>query len=381
MNPKMPLKRNPINRRLFLKLLGQGALLSCGLSAYPGLIWAKEAFDYALAGQDFIQNKQFEKAVDVLKKAISLEPNNDWAHGLLGRAYLGLEKNAEAIAAFRNAVRINPQDSYSRLMIDIISQKPVKRLEKAKRPPTDLEIKAQEEEALTLQKLEKRQGLDYQVNRVVIDAGHGGFDPGAVGKDGLQEKEITLDIAKRLHETLEKESKIKSFLTRTGDYYIPLSDRTVIANQYQADLFISLHINANEKRTPSGSETYFCSEKASSAEAEKVAALENSVLKYDEPVTKTPGYIDIEGFLFSLEQKLNWGESGIFAQNFQKRLEQRLPFKSRGVHSANFYVLRRAKMPAILLETGFISNPDNEAMLRKPDFRQEIANAITKGIF
>jgi N-acetylmuramoyl-L-alanine amidase len=265
-------------------------------------------------------------------------------------------------------------------MIDIITQKPIKRLEKEKRPLTPLEKQAKEEETLILKKLETRNSLEYQVNRIVIDAGHGGFDSGAVGRDGLKEKDVTLDLAKRLHEIIQRESNIKSFLTRTGDYYIPLSARTVTANQYKADLFISLHINANENRKPSGSETYFCSEKASSAEAEKVASLENSVLKYDEPVTKTPGYIDIEGFLFNLEQKLNWSESGQFAQNFQKRLEQRLPFRNRGVHSANFYVLRRAKMPAILLETGFISNPENEAMLRKSDFRQDIANAVAQGI-
>jgi len=369
-----------MNRRSFLKYLSRAALLSYGWVNCPGLVYAKDAFDYALEGQDYIQNRQFEKAIDALNKAISLDPANDWAFGLLGRAYLGIGQNAEAVDAFRKAVKINPEDSYSRLMIDIITQKPIKRLEKAKRPLTALEKKAKEEEGLILKKLETRKNLDYQVNRVVIDAGHGGFDSGAVGRDGLKEKDVTLDLAKRVNEIIKNESTIKSFLTRTGDYYIPLSARTVTANQYQADLFVSLHINANENRLPSGSETFFCSEKASNAEAERLAAFENSVLKYDEPITKTPGYIDIEGFLFNLEQKLNWNESGIFAENFQKRLEQRLPFKSRGVHSANFYVLRRAKMPAILLETGFISNPDNEGMLRKPDFRQEVAYAIAKGI-
>jgi N-acetylmuramoyl-L-alanine amidase len=266
------------------------------------------------------------------------------------------------------------------MMIEIITQKPLPKSAKKEKPLTPLEKKAKHEEEAILKKLRAEKGLGYKVKRVVIDAGHGGFDPGAVGKNGLKEKEITLALATGLHERLKKEGKIRSFLTRTGDYYIPLSARTVAANQFQADLFISMHINANKNRRPSGSETYFCSEKASSSEAQKVAALENSVLKYDEPYKKKQGYIDIEEILFKFEQNLNWNESGNFAKTFQERLRKRLPFKSRGVHSANFYVLRRAKMPAILLETGFISNPDDEAMLRQPAFREKIVDAVARGL-
>lgn len=344
------------------------------------MVWAKGALDYALEGQDLIQQEDFAGAVTVLKKAVALDPNSDWSHGLLGRAYHHIGQSAEAVAEFRKAIRLNPADTYSRMMIDQITQKPIPRLEKEKRPLTPLEEAANREDAARLKTLEAEQGLDYQVNRVVIDAGHGGFDSGAVGLKGLKEKDVTLDLAKRLHGKLKRNGNIKSFLTRTGDYYVPLSARTVTANQFQADLFISLHINANKNRKPRGAETYFCSEKASSAEAEKVAALENAAIKYDEPYKKKPGFIDIEEFLFRFEQKLNWSESGLFAGAFQERIEKQLPFKSRGVHSANFYVLRRAKMPAILLETGFISNPDNEAMLREPAFRGKIADAIARGV-
>lgn len=367
-------------RRSFLKLLGHSALLSYGLMACPRRVWAKSAFDYALEGQDLIQMKKYAAAVEALKVAVKKDPGSDWAHGLLGRAYSGLGENAEAVVEFREAVRLNPHDTYSRMMIEMITQKPVPRLKKKKRPITPLEKAAKKEEAAVLAQMQVKEGLDYQVNRVVIDAGHGGFDSGAVGKNGLKEKDVTLDLAKRLHEILKREGKIKSFLTRTGDYYIPLSARTVVANQYQADLFISIHINANKKKQPNGSETYFCSEKASSAEAEKVAALENSVIKYDESYKKRSDYIDIEEILFKFEQKSNWNESGVFAAAFQRRLEQRLPFKSRGVHSANFYVLRRAKMPAILLEAGFISNANDEAMLKQATFREKVAIAIAKGI-
>jgi N-acetylmuramoyl-L-alanine amidase len=242
-----------------------------------------------------------------------------------------------------------------------------------------LEKKARAEEEAMLGKFRSEGSLTYQVKRVVIDPGHGGFDPGAVGPTGLKEKDVTLDLAQRVNQRISETGQIKSFLTRTGDYYIPLSDRTVIANQYQADLFISIHINANENRRAHGCETYYCSETASSKEAARVAAFENAV-KYDEPFKKRPGYIDIEEILFNFERRLYWEESDKFAGTFQDNFQQALPFKNRGVHSANFFVLRRAKMPSILLETGFISNHTEEAELKKASIRDEIAAAVVRGL-
>jgi N-acetylmuramoyl-L-alanine amidase len=370
-----------MERRSFLKLLGQGLLVSCGFLTGSSLASSSNAFDLALEGQDLIQQKKFPQAINVLNQAVVLDPDSDWAFGLLGRAYRELGQKAEAVAAFRNSVRLNPQDSYSRMMIEIMTQKPIPGLKKMRRqPPSALEKQAYVEEVEMISRIQAQKGLEYNVRRVVIDPGHGGFDSGAVGRNGLKEKDVTLDLARRLHERLKYNERVKSFLTRTGDYYVPLSARTATANQYQADLFISMHINANEKRTSHGSETYYCSEKASSAEAEKVAALENSVVQYDEIYKKKPGYIDIEAILFKFEQRLYWSESGKFANAFQERFRKRLPLKSRGVHSANFYVLRKAKMPSILLETGFISNPDDEARLKKSDFREKIVDAIFMGL-
>lgn len=369
-----------MKRRSFLKILGQGVIASCGLFTFAPLGFAKSAFDYALEGQDLIQKNRLSDAVVALKESVRIDPSSDWTYGLLGRAYYGLGNKAEAVDAFRKAVRLNPDDTFSRMMRDMISQKPIPNLRKKERPPSALEMQAKQEESRMLKTLRIKKDLGYQVKRVVIDAGHGGFDPGAVGKNGLQEKDVTLDLALKLHEKLLHQGNIKSFLTRTGDYYVPLSARTVTANQYQADLFISLHINASKKSDSRGSETYFCSEKASSAEAEKVAALENSVLEFDEPFKKKPGHIDIEEILFKFEQKLYWSESGNFAKAFQERFKHHLPLDSRGVHSANFYVLRRTKMPSILLETGFISNPNEEIMLRNSDFRSRIVDSIARGL-
>ncbi|MBT7086660.1 MAG: hypothetical protein HN931_10845 [Desulfobacterales bacterium] len=371
---------NTLRRRAFLKMMAKGLFVSSGLLVYPSLGWSEDAMGYAFEGQSLLHKKYYIKAVQVLKKSVNLDPESDWAQGLLGRAYAGLGQKAEAVVAFRNAIRINPGDTYSRMMIAEMTQKPITGTQKEKKPLTPLEKKALEEEEVMLNRLNAKKGLGYNVKRVVIDAGHGGFDPGAVGQSGLKEKDVTLDIALKLNTKLNSIGKIKSFLTRTGDYYMPLSARTVTANQHQADLFISIHINANNKRSANGSETYFCSKKASSSEAEKVAALENSVLKFDETHKKKPGYINIEEILFRFEQKLYWTESGKFAKTFQDRFKKNLPFRSRGVHSANFYVLRRAKMPSILLETGFISNSSNEEMLKKPAFRDKIVDSIARGI-
>ena len=370
-----------MDRRHFLRWIGKGILGTSGFwLCTRRIVWAKSAFDYALEGQNLIAAKRFAEARDVLKEAVRLDPKSDWAYGLLGRAYYGLGQKGEAVAAFRGAVRINPADTYSRMMIEIITQKPILRPKKPRRPLTPLEKKARAEEEAMLGQLSSEGGLTYQVKRVVIDAGHGGFDSGAVGPTGLKEKDVTLDLAQRLKRKISEKGGIKCFLTRTGDYYIPLSDRTVIANQFQADLFVSVHINANENRKAHGCETYYCSEKASSKEAARVAAFENAVLKYDERFKKRPGYINIEEILFNFERRLYWEESGKFAGAFQNRFEQALPFKSRGVHSANFFVLRRAKMPSILLETGFISNYDEEAKLKKGSVREEIALAVIRGL-
>lgn len=371
-----------MDRRHFLKWMGKGIL--CSSSGFwlgtRSVAWGKSSFDYALEGQNLITAKRFAEARDVLMEAVRLDPKSDWAHGLLGRAYHGLGQRAQAVAAFREAVRLNPADTYSRMMIEIITQKPIAKIEKPQRPLTPLEKKARAEEEAMRGKLISDRSLTYQVKRVVIDPGHGGFDSGAVGPTGLKEKDVALDIAQRVNQKISETGRIKSFLTRTGDYYIPLSDRTVIANQYQADLFVSIHINANENRKAHGCETYYCSETASSKEAARVAALENAVLKYDEPFKKKPGYINIEEILFNFERRLYWEESGKFAGTFQNRFQQALPFKSRGIHSANFFVLRRAKMPSILLETGFISNHDEEAELKKESVRDKIAGAVERGL-
>jgi N-acetylmuramoyl-L-alanine amidase len=380
-NDRNPPAGHCLDRRQFLNAgLRGAAAIAVGAMLPSVLAAAPNAFDLALRGQDLIQKKSFAEAAAVLERAVAMDPASDWAQGLLGRAYFGMGRLPAAVNAFRAALRINPDDTFSRMMIDMITQRPLPAPLPASRGPTKLETAAEIEAENWERRLTDDGGLEYRVSRVVIDAGHGGFDSGAVGARGLQEKAVTLALAQRVYQRLSRQGRVTAFLTRTGDYYLPLSARTVIANQYRADLFLSIHINASTNRSAGGVETFFCAEKASSAEAEKVAAYENEVLRFDAEKSRAPGQIDIEDILFRLEQKNNWRQSGTFADIFQSRMNTALPLRHRGVQSANFFVLRKAKMPSILLETGFISNLEEEALLSRSGFLDSIADAIVKGV-
>ncbi|NCC24868.1 MAG: tetratricopeptide repeat protein [Deltaproteobacteria bacterium] len=365
-------------RRTFLAASALGMVAT----AVPGLVWAEAgAFDLALEGQDLLTKGEYVKAVEVLTRAAQADAESDWIWGLLGRAQFQLGDMRQSLSSFRRVLQIVPDDTYSRMMVDIISQKPLPPEKKEEKPLSPLEVKAQDEEAQVFATMEAKDGLGYRIQRIVLDAGHGGFDSGAVGLAKLQEKNVTLDLVKRTAAILEKGSNPpKIFLTRTDDYYVPLSARTTVANQYNADLFVSFHINANENRQPSGMDTFFCAEKASSEEAAKVAAFENSVLKYDKEDLVQKGYVNIEEILFMFERRRYWEAGGSVAGTMMKAMAEGIPMRKRGVHSANFYVLRRARMPSILLETGFISNPEEEAKLATPDFRQTVAQGIAQGL-
>jgi len=364
-----------VTRRQFVR----AGSLALGTALFaPGMLLAGEsAFDLALEGQDLLASKQYGPAIEALRKAVLLEDANEWAWGLLGRAYYQAGDMRSALKSFRKVINLNPDDVYSRMMVEVIMQKPLPPRAEVEAPMTPLEREAREEEARFKERFKESGGTGYHVRRLVLDAGHGGFDSGAVGLNRLEEKTVTLDLVKRAARILEKQkAPFEVFLTRTDDYYIPLSARTTTANQYNADLFVSFHINANANRKPNGIETYFCSEKASSKEAQRVAAFENSVTKFDKKELVKKGYVNIEDMLFRFERRRYWEAGGNIADIVQKGMAERVRMRNRGVHSANFYVLRRAKMPSILLETGFISNPDQEKLLASSSYREDLAQTI-----
>jgi N-acetylmuramoyl-L-alanine amidase len=213
--------------------------------------------------------------------------------------------------------------------------------------------------------------LGLGVSRIVIDPGHGGHDPGAQVK-GLDEAELTLDIALRLEQLLQKEPGLQVVLTRRENVYVPLEERTAIANREEADLFLSIHANASRNPSARGVETYFLSF-ASSPEAEAVAARENSANAGE--MRQLPDIIKA----IALNNKLD--ESRDLAGMVQEALVSRLQRSNRnvrnlGVKKAPFVVLIGAAMPSVLAEVSFLTNRQELALLKNPTYKQRIAEAL-----
>lgn len=366
------------------------SLAVCSVAALtPGLLravaWAgSSALDLGLQAQDQLAAGDVSGALRTLGTALDLAPEDPWLQGLLGRARLGAGDRRGALAAFRQAVALDPGDSYSRMMAERITQTPLPPAPVQSTPvPDALECRAEQErcEVAARAQATARGSGSISVRRLMLDPGHGGFDPGAVGRDGLKEKDVALDLALRTERILARTAPdLKVHLTRREDYYLPLSARTAEANRFSADVFVSLHINAGTRREANGVETYSCSEKASSREAERLAAFENSVLKLDNASLSGPGFLDLEELLFRFERRRYWDAGARAARRVQGTLAGTLPLPDRGAHSADFYVLRKARMPSLLLETGFISNPEEEAALKSVAHRERLASSVAEAV-
>jgi N-acetylmuramoyl-L-alanine amidase len=217
---------------------------------------------------------------------------------------------------------------------------------------------------------------------LVLDAGHGGHDSGAVGPAGLMEKELVLDVTKRVARLLEDKLGVKVLLSRDGDHFIPLRDRTSYANRERADLFVSIHANAHRVVASEGVETYFLSSEATDNASRQVAALENSVVQLEKPSAgRTASRSDVlKTILWELAQSEFQWESSRLAETVLDSMTQSLKIPNRGVKQAGFYVLGGAAMPAILIEIGFVTNPREERRLKETRYRDEIARAILAGL-
>ena len=228
----------------------------------------------------------------------------------------------------------------------------------------------------SVEKKGERPEKAFYVPRIVIDPGHGGHDPGAVGKSGLMEKDVALRLAKLVKARLERNARCEVFLTRTKDIYLPLGRRTAVANAKKADLFISIHANAHSDRCVSGIETYYLDNTTDKA-AIRLAALENASSGHNES--------DLQRILLDLRRNSNVLESNALAHIVQGSLvgELRRGFQDVTDHGAKanlFYVLMGADMPSILVEVSFITNREEERRLKHGDYVQCIAGGIQKGI-
>src|SRR2546425_1312460 len=217
---------------------------------------------------------------------------------------------------------------------------------------------------------------------IVLDAGHGGHDSGATGPTGLMEKDLVLDVTRRVTKLVEERLSLKVRLTRDADYFVTLRDRTSFANRERADLFVSIHANAHRETATDGVETYFLSSEATDSAARQVAAAENGVVQLESATGRgNGGKTDIvRMILWDLAQSEFQMESSRLAEVVHDSMTQSLRISNRGVKQAGFYVLGGAAMPAILIEIGFVTNPREEKRLKDTRYRDEIARAILTGL-
>ena len=214
---------------------------------------------------------------------------------------------------------------------------------------------------------------------VAIDAGHGGDDPGAIGYRRLQEADITLAIAKKLKAELDQIPGMSAVLTRTDDYFIPLRKRIELARKYQADLFISIHCNASRDRDATGTEVYFLSLTGATDEASRsVAEAENAADLIGGVPPDTGG--DLLSILFDLRQNDTIRRSSEMAEQMIDALGRDSRLQTRGVKQAGFVVLKAPEIPSILVETAFITNAREAAMLKDQQFQRKFAEMMADGI-
>lgn len=218
--------------------------------------------------------------------------------------------------------------------------------------------------------------LGLKIGRIVIDAGHGGHDSGTIGVDGLQEKDVVLDVALRVGKLLHERLGSEIIYTRSDDTFIPLETRTAIANKAQADLFLSIHANSSSDSSARGVETYYLNF-TSQPDALEVAARENAVS--DQSIHQLSDLVK----KITLKEKID--ESREFASDVESNLYSGLErgnggLKNRGVKKAPFVVLIGANMPSILAEISFVTNPKDAEQLRQPEYRQRVAESLYKGV-
>lgn len=218
--------------------------------------------------------------------------------------------------------------------------------------------------------------LGLKVNRIVIDAGHGGHDDGTIGPHAVREKDVVLDVALRLAKLVQQKMGAEVVLTRSEDNFIPLHERTAIANDHKADLFLSIHANSSPAPEVAGTETFFLNF-TNSPDALNVAARENAGA--DRSVGELKDLIQT----ITLNDKIE--ESHTFAENIQTAIQAQAARSNpaahnRGVKRAPFVVLIGASMPSVLAEIGFLSNARDEGNLNKPEYRQKVAEALYKGL-
>jgi N-acetylmuramoyl-L-alanine amidase len=278
--------------------------------------------------------------------------------------------------------KIFPLSDPARLVIDVRGERPT---EISASGPT---ISATPPERIVVPKLEDqpagkgkktpptKPNVISKIRRIVVDPGHGGHDPGAIGVNGLQEKDVVLAIGLMLRDQLKEELGVDVVMTRSTDVFIPLEERTAIANKVGADLFLSVHANAAPNRSAAGIETYYLN-LAKTDKVAQLAAKENG--------TSLEKVSVLQAILFDLMANYKLNDSAHLADEVQKSLCSKIrtgygEVKNLGVKQGPFYVLVGASMPSILVETAFLSNVAEESRLKDPAYQQVAAEGIFNGV-
>lgn len=306
--------------------------------------------------------------------------------GLLKGVRLGQYK-AEVVRVVLDTENIReykvfPLSDPARLIIDVRGERPteISRLEPVVSAAPDRTPEPKKEEPYPVPGEKKSKGQKKpaisKIRRIVVDPGHGGHDPGAVGPNGIQEKDVVLAIGLRLRDLLKDELGVDVVMTRSSDVFIPLEERTAIANKVNADLFLSVHANAAANRGAAGIETYYLN-LAKTDKVAQLAAKENG--------TSLEKVSVLQAILFDLMANYKLNDSAHLADEVQKSLHRKVrsryaDVRNLGVKQGPFYVLVGASMPSILVESAFLSNPQEESRLKEPAYQEMTAEGILEGV-
>lgn len=372
-----------MNRRRFLGLVaGAGGVLAVS----PARLWAARSA-HELSGQalDAINAGRLDEALTLLAEAKRLDPRDARVRALLGRSYFQKGDPARALDEFRLAVRFNPEDTESRIMVETISQFPLPPATGQDRPhsgPGRLSSLEREAKAERERLLAGQAAAATGPFRLLLDPGHGGSDPGAAGP-GPREADVSLDISLRLARLLavEARDRLEVSLTRVADAGLPGWARAGLAGWYGADLLLSLHATRLADPAVAGLAVYGPGAQASDAVAGAVAKVENAAYGPGPAVGA-----DAEPGLFSRAARRAAGagrlkRGGELAGDLARALAKAgAPLAGRTVAVAPLRLLFEADAPAVLVETGFLSNPGDAAVLAKAEARQAVAAALAKAL-
>lgn len=338
--------------------------LTASLKNLPNKIKASDPFIKAIRIGRFkphILRLVFDLKTDVVPRAFTIDPTDEFGHRLVVDIY-----------AADKAAQLDHQDELDQLVATLTTRKPS--IESIASPaPIQHQI---------LQAAQRTKPHPTREIIVAIDAGHGGKDPGAPGPNGAHEKDITLAISKKLRDKINKEPNMRAVLTRDGDYYLSLPMRRAKARRLNADLFVSVHADAAKRKSARGSSVYTLSQRgASSTMASWLATNENSVdsnlMGGIDLVSKSS---DIKEILIDLSLNATINDSAALAQHVLNEISNINKLHKKQVERAPFAVLKSPDIPSILVETAFLSNPDDEKKLKTTSFQKKMAKAMLTGI-